>query len=114
MIKSEDCQLKQSLFHLNFPKKTEPRGRGRSLIAVSRPASLTLSDGRGEDRWGGGGWVEGVPLLSPGPREPAISFNLSICSIGNVRMRDFANSIPRAYVIFLFTPKRSALFDLTF
>ena len=78
-IKSEDCQLKQSLFHLNFPKKTEPWGRGWSLIAVSRTASLTLSDGRGEDRWEGG-WVEGVPLLSPGPREPAISFNLSICS----------------------------------
>ena len=61
---------------------------------------------KGEGQVGGGGggwWVEGVPLLSPGPREPAISFNLSICSIGNVRMRDFANSIPRACVIFLFT-----------
>ena len=35
---------------------------------------------KGGGQVGGGGWVEGVPLLSPGPRELAISFNLSICS----------------------------------
>ena len=35
---------------------------------------------KGGGQVGGGGGGEGVPLLSAGPREPAISFNLSICS----------------------------------
>ena len=46
---------------------------------TSIPDSVRWKGG-GQVVGGGGGWLEGVSLLSPGPREPAISFNLSICS----------------------------------
>ena len=95
-------------------KEDEPWGRGWSLIAVSRPASLTLSDGRGVDRWGwGGGGGGGSPSFSwtTGTRNQFQSVNLFFWECKNERFRQFN---PTCMRYFLIHPKRLALFDLTF